>query len=62
MLEANRERKCSDLVQFKTKEEALREPGRLGLSWESTKKHLAVECPTCKSWHIIHISETLEGV
>ena len=61
MLEANRERKCSDLIPFASKESALREPGRLGMNWEVTNKHVAVECPTCSNWHLIHISHTLEG-
>ena len=60
MLEANRIVKCSDKVPFNDKEEALKEPGRLGLSWESTKKFKAIKCTNCDRWHLLHISEELE--
>jgi len=61
MLEANRNRKCDDLVQFNDEAAAKGCFRQLGVSYESSKKYRSVECPTCKKWHVIHISETMEG-
>ena len=47
------EKHCEMLRCFPTKEEALKEPGRLGLSYESTRKFGAVQCKKCNHWHIV---------
>ena len=60
MLEAKRLRKCSDLVLYNSEEEARKEPGRLQLSWETTKEYTPVKCPNCDRWHLLHQSYVLE--
>lgn len=62
MLEANREVKCDTKIQYKTKEEALKVPGQMKLSYETTQKYRAVRCPDCIFWHLLHISETMGGL
>ena len=60
MLEANRNRKCTDLVQYLNEEHADQDLNHPNISFESKKKHKVIECPTCHFWHILHISYTME--
>jgi hypothetical protein len=59
MLEANREVKCSTKIQYESEQAALRVPGEMNLSWESTQKYRPVQCGDCGWWHLLHRSETL---
>jgi DNA-directed RNA polymerase subunit RPC12/RpoP len=62
MLEANREMRCADKVPYRSEEEAKKVPGQMGLSWESTQKYRATQCPDCEFWHLLHISESVRGI
>jgi len=62
MLEAKRNRKCSDLVPYNSEQEARKEPGRLGLSFETTQEYKPVKCTNCDRWHLLHQSYELEVI